>query len=534
MQKNQKKLSFGSAFGFVFALAFLIFPLSSKAVITSCSDPSVSWKKTYDGGATDQAYDAATGPNGNVYVAGQSFNGANKDYLLVAYDSNGNFLWKKTYDAGFNNDSGDQAYGVAVDPVTGDVYVTGDSEAGGVGSKYARVVTVKYDSAGNLLGTWTFDVVRGAWRGNFGTGIAIKDNNVYITGGGFNANRNWDYLLLAYDKNGNYLWDKIYDGGGGAEFPDQPDPGGDKASGQIAIDGAGNIFMTGYAYNGSNNDFWTIKTDGAGNLLANIKYDSGTAKGDFAWGIGLDSGGNVYVSGIVDASSEWSRGYALLIKYNNSLGFDWRRFASTPYDDWFYRLDMDGSDRIYASGGVWNPLNGSYDFLVTKWDVNGNLIWLKSFEGGNGGNENIASRGIAVDGNGNVFATGYAAAGSIDYITIKYAKPCGGAFNFNFTDSALTPGVTPIRKVHYEDLRCAINGLRENAEIGWYNFFEGVTAGATPIKASQISSFRARLNEVYSACGQPAQTFTDSGLTSQSPIRAVHFEELRNAVKNAP
>ena len=46
---------------------------------------------------------------------------------------------------------------------------------------------------------------------------------------------------------------------------------------------------------------------------------------------------------------------------------------------------------------------GQGDFAVTKFDLNGNFVWVKSF----GGTSNDAARSIALDVNGNIYVTGH-------------------------------------------------------------------------------------------------------------------------------
>ena len=51
----------------------------------------------------DQAYALAVDGSGNVYVTGYSYNGANYDYLTVAYDSAGTELWAKLKNGAANS-----------------------------------------------------------------------------------------------------------------------------------------------------------------------------------------------------------------------------------------------------------------------------------------------------------------------------------------------------------------------------------------------------------------------------------------------
>src|SRR5205807_2325072 len=83
------------------------------------------WTNHYGGpGRDDLPYAIAVDNSGNVFVAGNSWNGANYDYATVAYSNDGVTLWTNRYDGPDN--LGDVALAIAVDN-SGNVFVTGSS-----------------------------------------------------------------------------------------------------------------------------------------------------------------------------------------------------------------------------------------------------------------------------------------------------------------------------------------------------------------------------------------------------------------------
>lgn len=62
----------------------------------------------------------------------------------------------------------------------------------------------------------------------------------------------------------------------------------------LAVDGAGNVYVTGQT---SGNDYGTIKYDGNGGQVWLALYDGPGSGGDSAKALAVDSGGNVYVTG---------------------------------------------------------------------------------------------------------------------------------------------------------------------------------------------------------------------------------------------
>lgn len=98
-----------------------------------------------------------------------------------------------------------------------------------------------------------------------------------------------------------------------------------------------------------------------------------------------------------------------------------------------YARDMckDASGNTYAVGDYWGTIDfdpgagidnlisvGGYDIFISKYDVNGNFVWAKSL----GGSKYNFGYGIAVDGSGNVYTTGWYD-GTADF------DPGAGTFN---------------------------------------------------------------------------------------------------------
>jgi len=107
---------------------------------------------------------------------------------------------------------------------------------------------------------------------------------------------NGDYYTIKYDAQGNVLWSRAYDGGRW-----------DYAY-KVAVDGEGNIIVTGaseiwhdYNENGEqdeeevNYDYYTIKYDSNGNEQWHAIYDGEARDEPFA--MAVDSDGNVIVTG---------------------------------------------------------------------------------------------------------------------------------------------------------------------------------------------------------------------------------------------
>ena len=102
-----------------------------------------------------------------------------------------------------------------------------------------------------------------------------------------------------------------------------------------------------------------------------------------------------------------------------------------------------------------------------------------------------------------------------------------------FTDHPIVPGVTPIKAVHFAELRLRIDGLRENeVGLGPFRWTDPVlVAGVTRVRVAHLLELREALVAVYAAAGRATPGWTDVvPAANPTPIRAAHLMELRAAV----
>ena len=101
-----------------------------------------------------------------------------------------------------------------------------------------------------------------------------------------------------------------------------------------------------------------------------------------------------------------------------------------------------------------------------------------------------------------------------------------------FTDDPIMPGVTPIKAVHFTELRTRIDALRSAGGLARFSWTDPVLRpGVTRVRRVHLLELRQALAEAYSAAGRAAPRWTDASTVSGStPIRAAHVTELRAAV----
>ena len=101
-----------------------------------------------------------------------------------------------------------------------------------------------------------------------------------------------------------------------------------------------------------------------------------------------------------------------------------------------------------------------------------------------------------------------------------------------FTDDPIRPGETPVRAVHFAELRTRIDALRRRAALPPFAWTDPVlTAGLAPVRLAHLLELRQALAAAYAAAGREAPAWTDATPTAGTTlIRAAHLTELRAAV----
>ncbi len=317
--------------------------------------------------------------------------------------------WVARYDAGVGNSE----YGssIAVD-VSGNVYVAGRSP-GEAGWDY---LTIKYDPGGNEL--W---VARYNGPGNsrdYAWSLAVDAlQNVYVTGQSDGDGTGFDFATIKYDAEGNEIWVARYDGGAD----------GDDAARALALDGQGNVYVTGGSWGGdSASDFATIRYDSAGRQVWVARYN-GTAKTgyDTPKALAVDALGHVYVTGASYAGRNHFDIDYVTIKYDARGNALWVATYNSPTNDTddATAIALDDSGNVYVTGA---SRNREYQYATIKYDPAGRALWEARYIGpqGEGGDRPSA---LILDAFGHVYVTGRSAniAAWPDYATVKYDAATG-------------------------------------------------------------------------------------------------------------
>ena len=274
-------------------------------------DPVYQWHAFYGSGSEDYGYGIAVDTSGNVYVTGKSYVSWNGDgdtapkhphsgyidMVVLKLDKEGLYQWHTFY----GSKEFDEGLGIAVD-ISGNVYVTGQSVA--------------------------------SWNGDGGTAPKHPHSG------------NFDMVVLKLDKEGLYQWHTFY-----GSYSDGQD---------IAVDGSGNVYVTGRSYVSWNGDGGTApKHPHSGNYdMVVLKLDKkglyqwhtfyGSSSDDYGYGIAVDISGNVYVSGGSYASWRGDSNTAPIHPYSGNYDMVVLKLASGDQDQYAVTVNASGT----GSGAV--------------------------------------------------------------------------------------------------------------------------------------------------------------------------------------
>ena len=114
----------------------------------------------------------------------------------------------------------------------------------------------------------------------------------------------------------------------------------------------------------------------------------------------------------------------------------------------------------------------------------------------------------------------------------SFTVAVGHSVSIPFTDDPIRPGVTPVRAVHFTELRTRIDGLRSAAGLERFAWTDPIlTPGVTPVRLVHFLELRSSLAAAYAAAGRPAPRWTDAvPVAGTTRIRAAQLMELRAAV----
>ncbi|GFO65018.1 S8 family serine peptidase [Geomonas paludis] len=199
----------------------------------------------------------------------------------------------------------------------------------------------------------------------------------------------------------------------------------------IAVDGAGNTYLTGALQNGAQDGldhYLTVKYSPAGSLLWSRTYDSGI--NEWSQGVAVDGSGNLYVTG-GEPDPTWlpssiTHLACTTVKYDAQGNELWSRSFDDGKIDSAREVAVDAVGNVYVAGYTTYEYPWRHDTLLIKYDAAGNVLWSRSYDAA----EVDRVFSVALDAAGNVYMTGDKGVRGADgyysyqYQTLKYS-PAG-------------------------------------------------------------------------------------------------------------
>jgi uncharacterized delta-60 repeat protein len=267
--------------------------------------------------------------------------------------------------------------------------------------------------------------------------MAVDDSGyIYLTGSTI-GELHPDYATLKLDPTGNLVWQAFY-GGPAVPLGIGPDSiciSCDMPS-DIFVDDSGNVYVTGATDpNELNDDFATLKYDRDGNEIWAVLYAYKDSLSDVPNALTIDALGNIFVAGHVSDADAFKN--CCLIKYLPNGDTAWVRLYDGPagLDDNLADVAVDAAGDIYAVGSVWG-LGTFRDAAAFKYDTDGNMLWLQSYDGTAGELDELER--LVIDDNGNVYAVGnsYGADTGQDILLVKYDSDGGEVWHRTLNGTA--------------------------------------------------------------------------------------------------
>src|SRR6185437_9098746 len=197
------------------------------------------------------------------------------------------------------------------------------------------------------------------------------------------------------------LWTNFYDG---------PGHGPDIAFAE-AVDTNGNVFVTGRISGlGTGYDFATIAYSGAGVPLWTNFYNGPGNADDTAVAIAIDGAGNVFITGH-SAGTNGVANYATLAYSNAGLPLWTNRYEGGFGTPAAIAVDANGNVIITGSCTPTPVRPNNSDYVTLKYSPVGTPLWTNMYNGPGGTNDTATS--LAVNQAGDVFVTGFSPATKI-------------------------------------------------------------------------------------------------------------------------
>lgn len=431
-------------------------------VLTIHIDDEPFGVRVWGGPGQDSANDlVVNNSTGDIYVTGwfesvvdfdpgegvdEHLSNGGSDIFLSKFDNSGDFQWTRTIGGGFSDH--------------GEAVITDESDSIYIGGNYADELVdfdpgpgvdehINYGSFDLFIskydpnGIYKWTITWGGSEKEFFSGMTIDNNgNIYATGY-FESTVDFDpgpgvdehtsqgvrdAFLCKFNADGQFQWARTW--------------GGDMHDMGMKLDTIGNSEIYVLGWFGDNVDFdpgdedELVTSSGDTDIFLS-KFD---ADGNFCWvrtfggadressdGLLVSNTSEIYITGYYSSTADFDPGPGVeeytskgsrdvfFCKYNTNGDYKWTRVWGGTGQDSGQEFGLDSYGNIIVTGEFMETVdfdpgpelaemtsNGSRDVFISKFDPDGNFIWVKTF-GGMGYDE---CEGTSTYHLGNIFLAG--------------------------------------------------------------------------------------------------------------------------------
>lgn len=243
-------------------------------------------------------------------------------------------------------------------------------------------------------------------------GIAVDDaGNIYVTGTSWGTETGNDIIIIKYSPDGESIWAVRYDGAS---------HGNDEAR-AIVVKGDRVVVTGGSTDANLFTDIVTIVYSTAGESLWTATYDGPTGSNDFGLTATVDDGGCAFVAGY--ASGDTTGWDLVVLKYNPNGTLLWTGRFATIDEDYAVGIAVGTNGDVFAAGNSGNPYYLTWDYVTIRFSgETGDTVWTRRYNGPAQEQDEAKAMVLAPDGYLYVTGGSLRIASGIDFTTLKYSE----------------------------------------------------------------------------------------------------------------
>jgi len=411
------------------------------------------WAKTYGGPYWDFPRNIDLTSDGGYIVLGESRSfGANGPmFWLLKLDAYGNIMFQKGFDR-----SGWEYPAIVQQTSDGGYILAGATDVEG---NSQDVWIIKLDSYANV----EWEKIYGGWHYDVLCSIKQTLDGGYIASGWTRSfSPLQDAWVFKLDSNGNVEWQKRFAHYWQGQY---------NSFNSVQQTSDGGYILAGSKYRADCNGLWlwVMKLNSIGNVQWEYLYGSGG--GPVAYSIQQTTDGGYIVAGVTREFGAGSDDFWVL-KLSSTGSIQWQKAYGGGNSETAYSIKQTSDGGYIVAGTTFSFGAGNKDMMVLKLDENGNILWQKTYGGGDEEDE----EGVQQTSDGGFILLGRTSSfgvGDADFWVLKLDENgnIGGCSYpiINTPNITVTTTTAPLSTSDYEIYDTTVLDVNTNANIIYSN-----------------------------------------------------------------